>query len=599
MFLQDSCINPVKNPSRIELVDFESVKDILKNVSADNSGYHSIPTGNVKALEAFLLKKKGNITRVEYAKGEDVVQKGVVTFKSLKNNTEFSYAQVPLGIVLKGSLVVLKNGRGTKTLSEGDFLGLFETSDWLLTKHTRHIGDWTLVADTDTKVAFFDKSLLSESNPEAEGFRDYLIELARADHVPQPISTLPLLDWIAAHTTRKRLDDCAVVVHTHLLPNSFPFFRHLAHLVGPGRIFILEKPYSTIRSVFNDLVRSGYDVTQVRMEQDMPYEFATQKSTEILWRKVVQLQKKQGFKKILVVDDGGDLWLSIPWQELNGVEIVGVEQTQRGIARIEGGGVRTPPIVSVASSGIKKLVESEFIGISVVKKLKEVGALDAAKQIGILGVGSIGAAVERALVAEGRTVICYDPAYHSSTLKPGNAISSIDVLLNKSDLIIGTVGDDSVIGTALERVSGDKVFASASSADIEFGSLLKLAEPSLDIFGTRTVQVHKDFRIQILNGGYPINFDRIKDSTPDEDIVLTRCLLYIGAMQAAHLLSEHIQKPGLYDLDKVSQQHLLKRWIEYKRQLGQKHHVKDEDVAKILAYSSLKDAMRTPSVWEE
>jgi hypothetical protein len=581
-------------------IHLKEICPLIAPVSSDTTGtYHHIPVANSKALEEFLCEQNGEAKTLEYEKGTEIVHEGVILNEELKKKSEFNYASVPLGLILKGSVVVLKDGKGTKTLSEGDFIGLFETCDWFLTKRTRHIGEWTLVADTKVEIAFFGASLLLESDPATSSFREYLIELARTDYVPQPISTLPLLDWVASHTTRSRLPDCAIVVHTHLLPNSFPFFRHLSYLVGPGRIFLLEKPYSTIRSVFDNLVRSGYDVTQVRMEEGMPYAFATQKSSEILWRKVIQSQKQKGFKKILIVDDGGDLWLSIPWQELKGVEIVGVEQTQRGIRRIEESAVRIPPIVSVASSGIKKLVESEFIGISVVKKLKEMGAIDAAAQIGILGVGSIGGAVERALKTIGRSAICYDPTYHDSGARPDNAISSIDVLLNKSDLIIGTTGSDSIIGTALERVSGVKILASASSADTEFESLLTLAGLSGDVFGTRIAQVHENLEMRILNGGYPINFDRVKDSTPDEDIILTRCLLYIGAMQAVYLLSTHEQAGKLYDLDKTSQRHLLDQWIKYKKEIGQTHHVEEKDIAGIIAYSSLQNAKQTPTVWED
>ena len=119
-------------------------------------------------------------------------------------------------------------------------------------------------------------------------------------------------------------------------------------------------------------------------------------------------------------------------------------------------------------------------------------------------------------------------------------------------------------GTALERVRGKKILASASSSDVEFASLLKLAQPSTEPFGTIKIYVHDNLEIDILNGGYPINFDREKDSTPDEDIILTRCLMYIGAMQAAALLQEGNLKSELYKLDKLSQRQTLERWIDEK-----------------------------------
>jgi hypothetical protein len=585
---------------KLEITPFESAQHGIALVASNASGiFHHIPVANAKAVQSFLSLNRGASVSVQAEKGVELVHEGTLVTEKAATHTSLRYAHVPLGIITKGSVVVLKGGKGTKTLGPGDFIGLFETSDWLLTKHTRQIGDWTLIADTDCEIFFFPESELSATDAIASDFRLYLTELARADHVPQPISSLPLLDWVASHTTRTRLPDCAIVVHTHLLPNSFPFFRHLSHLVAPGRIYILEKPYSTIRSVFNNLVRSGYDVTQVHMEEGVPYEFATRKSVDILWQKVVENQKKTGFKKLLIVDDGGDLWLSIPWDQLEGVQIVGVEQTQRGIARIEGTDHKIPPIISVASSGTKKIVESHFIGISVVKKLSELGAITDTTRVGILGVGSIGTAVQMALKSMGKEAFLYDPTYQTAKNIPENAVSSIDVLLNKCDLIIGTVGMDSIVGTALERVSGSKVLASASSSDVEFSSVLKLAEPSTDLFGDRIAHVHEELTFKILNGGYPINFDRIKDSTPDEDIVLTRCLLYIGAMQAAYLLSIGEHNSGIYNLDKLSETHLLKRWIEYKKEIGQECHITNKDIADIVSYNSLKVGNDTPSVWEE
>ncbi|MDB4992218.1 MAG: Adenosylhomocysteinase [Parcubacteria group bacterium] len=579
-------------------VDVRTIVPGLQSIE-NEPNTHTIPLSTVRALKTIQDTSHQDVFLKSFSQGEHMVVNGEVPTPLFGSESELTYSKVPLGIITRGTVVVIKAGKGAKTLGVGDLIGLFETSDWLLTNKSRQIGDWTLIADRDCEIAFFGRAFLTDASTPNSNFRSYLIELARADHVPQPISTLPLLDWVASHTTRARLPDCAIVVHTHLLGNSFPFFRHLSHLVSPGHIYILEKPYSTIRSVFENLVRSGYDVTEVPVESGVPYEFSTKKGTEVLWKKIIENQKKYAFKKLIIVDDGGDLWLSIPWDELEGLEIVGVEQTQRGITRVEKTNHRIPPIISVASSGTKKIVESEFIGISVVKKLQEIGAITASKQIGILGVGSIGSAVERALIAAGRTALSYDPTYHTAETRGENTVSSIDVLLNRCDLIIGTVGSDSIVGTALERVSGSKVLASASSADVEFHSLLKLAEQNDDAYGTKIVSVHDGLNLKILNGGYPINFDRTVDSTPDEDIVLTRCLLYIGAMQAAYLLSIHEQTPGIYELDPLSQTRLLHEWLVYKKKLHQVAPLCEKDVDRIVSYRILADAKSTPTVWED
>lgn len=563
--------------------------------------YHPIPLSNssqVRQYMSTLPDGAAGFARISYAKGETLVSNGVITDESLQSRPELNYAHVPLGFIIRGTVTVIKDSRGFKTLSEGDFLGLFETSDYLMTGKNRQIGGWTLVASSEADILFFGSSILKADTPSAQSFRQYLIGLARTDHVPQPISDLPLLDWVASHTTRARPTDCAIVAHTHLLPNNQPFFRHLSSLVDFGRIYILDKPYSTIRAVMNQLVLAGFEVIPMQVDANMPYEFATEKSLDVLWRKVVDDQKRRHFKKLLIVDDGGDLWRTVPWSELTGVEIVAVEQTQRGIARAERDNLKFPPVVSVASSGIKKLVESEFIGISVAKKLDELGILAQVKKIGIIGMGSIGIAIETALINKGLMPLSYDPKYHQEAPDSDRARLSMDVLLNECDLIIGTTGTDALKGLPYERVTtGRKLLVSASSADIEFSSLLRMALPRSSPFETAIVPLHDLLTVEILNGGYPINFDREHDATPDDDIVLTRCLMYVGAMQALELLEKGIQETAVYNLDRLSQEKLLERWIEDKNKSDHKTHITKDMIKTIVSTTSFKGAKDMPSIW--
>ncbi len=564
---------------------------------SNTTSTHQTQRNNIQQIQAFLKETVRPIILKGYKEGDVLVEQGLISKDASLPNT-LQYSHVPLGMIVSGSIVVLKDGKGTKTLEQGDFIGLFETSDWLLTGHSRQIGEWVLYAHIDCKIAYFPSDVLTEVSSQAQTFREYITSLSRQDAVPQPITSLPLLDWVASHTTRKRLNDCAIVVHTHLLPNSEPFFRHLSHLVSAGQIFIMDKPYSTVPSVYKHLITSGYDITNVHLQAGIPYEYSVQRSTELLWKKVIELQKTKAFTKLLIVDDGGDLWTSIPWSSLHGVIIAGVEQTQRGIARVQHSTGKFPAIVSVASSGIKKQVESQFIGTAVVKKLREMGIVMNKVKIGILGVGSIGSAIRKTLKYEGINALVYDPAYHDSAKHGNNSIGSIDTLLNTCDLIIGTVGKDAVVGSALERVQGEKILASASSADVEFGSLLKIADPSREPLETQHVSVHNKLSFSILNGGYPINFDRIKDSTPDEDIVLTRCMLYIGAMQAALLLESNTQESGLYRLDITSQRHMIMKWVKDKNASNHLSSISESDIEPILSADTLVDAKLTKTVWK-
>ncbi|HWQ59989.1 MAG TPA: NAD(P)-dependent oxidoreductase [Candidatus Fimivivens sp.] len=535
---------------------------------------------------------------VRYENGDDIVTNGLICDQEPLGEGEYSYSFVPLGFIVSGNITVIKDGKGMKNLGEGDFLGLFETSDWIQTGQKRQIGDWSLVASGEAMVFYFGPSLLTDESEAASEFRTHLVSLAREDHVPQPITTLPLLDWVASHTMKVRPRDCAIIAHTHLLPNNLPLFRHLSSLVDFGRIYVMDKPYSTVRSALNDLVLAGFEVIPVRMEADLPYEFAVSKSLDVLWNKVIDDQKRRQYRKILIIDDGGDVWQSVPWDDLSGVSIAAVEQTQRGIARAERTGKRFPPIVSVASSGIKKNVESEFIGVSVVKKLDDLGILTSSGRVGIIGMGSIGSAVEKSLLERGIDPLFYDPVYHVMPVDSPRRRDSLDVLLEECDLIVGTTGTDALKGLPFERVTtGKKTLASASSADLEFSSLLKLAPHRSEPFETVSIPVHERLTIDILNGGYPINFDRQKDATPDDDIVLTRCLMYVGAMQALELIGGDAPDRAVFNLDPVSQKYLLSRWIDEKNTSGRTPRFSRADVDEIVNASSFVGGKEMKTIW--
>lgn len=591
-----------KQDEKFNHIAATEIFDLLNNIRCDKKTSLPLAFSNTEMLKDFFKNNKDtssdNYLLTNYKPGEKIVELGKITDSYLKSSANFSYAEVPLGLIVQGEVIVSKGGKATKRLSQGDFIGLFETSDWILTGKKREIGEWSLTNDSPTKIIYFGAASFQGGDGNHNKLKDYLVNIARNDFVPQPITTLPLLDWVASHTTKSRLNDYAIIAHTHLLPNNFPFFRQLSYLVSFNRMFVLEKPYSTVRKTFNDLIQSGCEVIQVNMEPGFPYEYAIKKSLDILWAKVIEEQKKTGFKKLLIIDDGGDLWLSIPWNDLEGVSIAGVEQTQRGITRIKNSNHHIPPIVSVASSGVKKIVESIFIGRSVVDKLKKLRVLNQSKRVGIMGMGSIGQAASQRLSELGYKPLFYDSDYKKDG-GASNYCSSIDALLNQSDIIIGTTGSDSLKGIPFERVRGRKILVSASSADVEFASLLKITGSTASPFGTRCVNINHNLSFDILNGGYPINFDRQSDATSSEDIVLTRCLMYAGAMQSAKLIEDGMQDGAIYNLDVITQQKLLEKWIEDKNKMGHTPDIKENEIDNIIKHSNIEEFKNMESVWED
>lgn len=590
----------ITKSENISSISSRDLLGLLGEAGEHSQSLFPLAQNNLENIQSYLsATDEYSFLIATYDARDTIVELGTIVSSLLRNHPNFAYAHVPLGVIVKGEVAVQKGGKATKRLSEGDFIGLFETSDWLITRQKREIGDWTLKAMTEVQIVYFGSDALTANTSSTSRFRDYLVNIARQDKVPQPITQLPLLDWVASHTTSGRLKDAAIVINTHLLPNYAPFFRHLAYLAEFGRIFVLEKAYSTVPQAYRELIEAGCEVVQVRMEPGLPYEYSVQKSLDILWSKVIEEKMRTGFHNLLVVSDGGDLLTSIPWGRLDGVKVSAVEQTQRGIARIEHSHHQLPPVVSVASNGVKKFVESTFIGQSVVAKLQEINLLSPDQRVGVIGTGSIGATIVNQLKELGLEVSYYDPAQRTEVFSGVTTKISLDSLVNDSDIVIGTTGTDALRGIAFERIRGHKVLASASSADIEFYTLLKLAPPTDRPFDTRSFQVHDNLTVDVLNGGYPINFDRTKNAVPSQDIVLTYSLMYIATMQAAELMRQDNLEPKIYNLDQGAVRHLMQEWMRQKKVLGEDLELGEGELEQVVAYSSLKSGEEGPRVWRD
>lgn len=566
----------------------------LRSITTDlsNKAEHSIQRNNLAEFLTIIAPELCELLiPYNYEANEIIVENGEIVSSAKILSDNLDYANVPLGIITSGSITVSKNGRGVKKLAPGDFIGLFETSDYILHSKKRTIGEWTLVSNEDTEIIYFSDSVFLLGDEIMISFKKYLTELSRKDPVPKPLTDLPLLDWVASHTTKSRQKDCAIIIHTHLLPNNVPLFRHLYSLIDTHHIYVLDKPYSTVPSTYDNLVRSGFDVVPVHIDQNLPYEFSAHKSLDILWDRVKTDYRKNGFKKLLIVDDGGEVWRSIPKNELSDVLIAVVEQTQRGITYI-GENSKHPPIVSVATCGIKKMLEPEFIAKSVYNELFKHVEINKDTVIGIIGSGAIGLSLYKNIKKNGLCVYTYD---NDASMQTPDSLNSLDDIINKSDVIIGTTGLDSLRGLPFDRVLGSKkILVSASSADIEYASLLKIAKKSDSLFDTKFVEMREGLHFELINGGYPINFNRVYDSTPDEDIVLTRCLMYIAAMQALELVNNGRTDSVIIQLDKKSQSKLLEKWFADRIDLVRPS---DEEFNKIINYSYSSNHEIMPSVW--
>lgn len=498
----------------------------------------------------------------EFDNEETVVSMGRIVTDIAFHYEELTYAEVPLGLILQGKVVVFDNGKAVRHLVAGDFIGLFETAHYLHFNAKKRLGNWTLLTEGKTTIIFFGQSGFDHVRTASKkSLEYYLVQLSRNERTPKPLTDLPLLDRFAHLRNLPLKDNVLIIAHTHILESSYPLFRHLAAVVGYQNMFLMGKPYSTIPSVADKVVEMGADLTRVVMKSGLAYEFAVQDSIRILWEKVLSHAKKTAISKIIIIDDGADVLANIPWKELEGIDVVGVEQTTRGIVRLNESYGVYPSVISVAGCALKKEIESPFIAESIIKEVKLLVKRIGKKKIGVVGTGNIGKQLIAGLEKLGMTVNSYDFS-RFNVMGPSSvgSVTSVSEIVEKNDIIIGATGKDFLRGVVLDKAQGEKHLVSASSADVEFYSVLNRAGFPSDSFEDIAFESHKGLTLIVMNGGYPINFNRTKEIEKAEDMQLTRTLLFAGFVEALEI-SKKEKKSSIFRLDTGFQREILNAWI--------------------------------------
>jgi hypothetical protein len=530
----------------------------IRQLKSDHQSF-----GLSHAAEFISSQELATFCLAHFEGGQSLVHEGRLS-DSHQLPPSFNYAAVPLMLILSGSVSVVENGKAVKRKGIGEFIGDFEVAHRLYFDRSERVGTWSVFTDTDTDILFFDGTLV-QGTAKRHDFARFLIDQTRRELIPTSISTLPLLNATVKRYSPGLLDQTLLVASTHLLPTNIALLRHLASLVGYGNVVVLEKAYSTVRSAYTNLIRMGIDVVPVLPATGMPYELAADRSIALTWNKVVRIVGERDIARIVIFDDGGMLLSSVPWERLQGVQVTGFEQTTSGLIRLRSSSSR-PPIINVAGSPAKRDVEAKYIGRAIVDKIISLQLLSRSPspRIGLIGLGAIGQAIAQSLQPDIRP-LAYDGSLDgsASVSSAWQRVSSLDVLMQESDVIIGSSGTDALARVALERVRGHKILISASTSDTEFFSLLNIAGFPDTQFGTINVHVHRSLTCSILNGGFPINFDRQKEWEPLRDIQLTRSLLYLGFVQAlGYGLPEGLD--GLYDLDRTMHDELLAEYCQAK-----------------------------------
>lgn len=357
--------------------------------------------------------------------------------------------------------------------------------------------------------------------------------------------SLPVVDALVrhiAHQLKSPLAGYRVVCVQHLLETTGTLFESFVRLgCRPEDIHVLGKAYSTSAAVERRLKAASFDVVDWRGDI-RPGRFSTAIRRNIgrLWSRA-EAQARRGDRGLIVLDDGGRCRQFFP-DSLRSARVVAVEQTTSGLKWRRGG--RWIPTVEVAGSAVKRLLEPPAVTASILRFVMPqfVGSKEH-DAVGVVGLGTVGADVARALLRLGYRVVVHDTDPSREIRIPGARwCESLAELFESAQFVLGCTGKDLLTNAPwLASIKGTRVLASCSSEDTEFRTLLLHVSDRLTTrgeFDTAVVRLPKG-TLQILRGGFPANFTGTINSGPRDLIQVTRALLLAGVVQAAGLARSH------------------------------------------------------------
>lgn len=373
------------------------------------------------------------------------------------------------------------------------------------------------------------------------------------DSVGYRKKNLALLDSVKNNIISEEFNNTLIIACHHILENNLFLMDYLIRLgIKPENVFLMGKSYSTSKQLIKAYSSLGIKVHDNSMAFDSHVSFDEQFSNYI--RNFLEDIKKNDlskYRKILILDDGGELLTQANEYFKEDTRVIGVEQTSSGYQKIKRLNLNFP-IINVATSRAKLEYESPMIAEAIIKELyKRFSQMDKKlRNILIMGNGPIGASIAKALKEE-YEVFIYDSDKKRTMISDG----TLEKILPICDVIIGCSGKNSIAESKHPYLKKGVILVSASSSDREFEShkIRKKHE--------RTSNTHKDFcteDVVLLNGGFPLNFDGYKSNVPLEDIQLTSALMLSAAIQAI----THSYEKQIIDLNNPAQELIIDRFKE-------------------------------------
>lgn len=364
--------------------------------------------------------------------------------------------------------------------------------------------------------------------------------------------SLPLLKKVDSFFPEVNLENILIIASQHILGTNITLFKHLFNRgLNPNDLFLIGKCYSTNKGVLKKFKKIGVNVSEKSTEFNSHISFDNQFNNYIK-DFLIEIKKKVDFKKynkIILIDDGGYLIYHANTLLKNIPNIIGVEQTSSGYTKLKKEKLNFP-VINVARSETKLKIESYFIAETIVEKLlKQLKKIKAKpKKVLIVGMGPLGKNLSKKL-KKYFEIYRYDIIHHKSDF--GKV--SLNSILNKFDLIMGSTGETIINSKSYNSLKKEVILVNASSSDREFSAV------NLRKLAPKTRDCHKNIyvkNIHLLNCRFPINFGGKKHSTTPKKIQITRSLILSGI----YLARINDYKNGFIDLDKDLQNKIMREF---------------------------------------
>lgn len=273
------------------------------------------------------------------------------------------------------------------------------------------------------------------------------------------------------------LENVTFVCVQHLLFTTVDLIQALIMLgAKSSNIHIMGKIYSTCLKVVEQLTEIGVIYYPSTVPQQLGC-FNSYFNNDIInmWNNIVNTIVDTKTTTIIILDDGSKCVTNIPEVLINNYRVFAVEQTSSGIAHIKKNN-SILPVINVAYSAAKQILESPMIAKAVIKKLDRVLSLNIRDlTCGVVGLGAIGQAIIEKLLSLNCQVIVYDRfEVKYPIMKNVKVANSIQSLFEESGYIFGCTGEDITTDLDINKIQGTKSLISCSSQDVEFQFLLQI-----------------------------------------------------------------------------------------------------------------------------